>query len=223
MSGGDILDKLYREGNKKDDLTRKGIGWQPIGSALITVLHSIVDSKSDDDGGCGHQFDMAIQYVSEGLRSSIKESFDLALKFCESPIEKRILPWLLCQRYQFFDGPIFLPPPDRGNKLALHDRTIAIVPQLCIGKYRVDFAIVGRIGIHTKAVIIECDGAQYHDDVHKDIKRDAALMGRKEILDVISITGKEIWKDPEHHANCVARQITWLWSKTNKSMEHKFQ
>lgn len=199
--------------------------------AAISVKH---DSERQNDGGLislgealgetrenpYRQFDLAVKLVPESQRESAKAFFERALAVCESPIEKLLLPWILCQEYSFFRHmPLVLLP---GESEMLQPRSVALVPQLPIGKYRVDFALAATRGGPIRFVIIECDGEEYHQDVHRDIKRDARLLWHKQVLDVVPISGKEIWRDPKAAATEVAKAFSWAWSKNNKSTVDKF-
>jgi very-short-patch-repair endonuclease len=85
---------------------------------------------------------------------------------CESPIESVLFMQLT------IDG---LLPPE-------------IVNQHKIGKFRVDFAVP------TKQIVIECDGAKYHD-VQIDKERDSVL--NEDGWTVIRFSAIEIINDPE--------------------------
>jgi very-short-patch-repair endonuclease len=167
-----------------------------------------------------HQFELAVSCVPDSLKDKAQTCFNLALEICESPIEKLLLPWLICQEYSFFEHtPLVLV---RGELHKLSDRSVALIPQLPIGRYRVDFALAARRGGQTRFVIIECDGEEFHQDVHKDINRDAKLLSYRQVLDVVSVSGKDICKDARAAALGVAKAFAWAWSKNNISVAWKF-
>jgi very-short-patch-repair endonuclease len=206
-----ILDE-YETIAAKHDLARHN------GGGLISLGDAI--GKTLNREGPIRQFELAISLVPDNLRESTKLSFERALAVCESPIEKLLLPWILCQEYSFFRHmPLVLLP---GESEILPPRSLALVPQLPIGKYRVDFALAASRGGPIRFVIIECDGKEYHEDVHRDIKRDARLLWHRQVLDIIPLSGKEIWRDPEAAAAEVAKAFSWAWSKNNKNTVDKF-
>lgn len=133
---------------------------------------------------------------------------------CESPIEKALLPWLICQPYQFFEfHPAVLLP---GETELYVPGTLAVIPQLPIGRYRVDFALAGSLGGPIRFVVIECDGKEFHDgveNVKRDLDRDVAILGNKRVLDVLRLDGRDILRDPQGSAHRAAKAVLEAWRR----------
>jgi very-short-patch-repair endonuclease len=203
------LSDLYEEGEKADALLRDRSGFRSFNDVLISVVGRWRDSYAED-GGCDEQFQLALSELPDRLRDPTRKSFERAKPICESPIELRILPWLLCQRYQFFPhDPLVLLA---GESDKLRPRSIALIPQLPIGKYRVDFALAASLGGPVRFVVIECDGAEFHDNEH-DMRRDAGLLRNPRILFIARLKGWEIWRDPKKAAAQITRVVIDAWSK----------
>jgi very-short-patch-repair endonuclease len=202
-----ILDE-YETIARRHDLERKNTG----GFVTLGEARAIKDPRK--------QFELALRLVPEDLRDQTKAFFEGAIEVCESPIEKLLLPWILCQEYSFFPHvPVVLLPGESGK---LQPHSVALVPQLPIGKHRVDFALASSRGGIIRFVVIECDGEEFHEDVVRDIDRDAALLRHRQVLDIIPLSGKKIWRDPRSAAKDVAEGFSWAWSKNNKSVAWKF-
>ena len=116
-----------------------------------------------------------------------------ALEWCETPIEKRILPWLVFADYgnKILSIPASVHSPKR--QLAMPDGDVVIVPQFAFAKYRMDFAVVTRLNGVTRIVCVECDGAETHDKDHDEL-RDEYLAAWN--IPTIRATGKEIHNSP---------------------------
>lgn len=74
-----------------------------------------------------------------------------------------------------------------------------MAPQVKIDNYRADFMILHRKGIFgVSAVVIECDGHEFHErtkeQAARDKARDRELQSRG--FKVFRFTGSEIWADP---------------------------
>ena len=163
---------------------------------------------------------VAIDLVPEPLRERALSQVKRGEHLCESPIERKLFPWLVCQAYSCFRQlPTVLLP---GKSEQLESHTVAVVPQLKIGTRRADFALASRRGGPIRFVIVECDGAAFHANVHKDVARDADLMRYRNVLDVHPIAGKEIYKDVRKAALGAARALTTAWSRTNRATDAKF-
>lgn len=160
--------------------------------------------------------------LSEYGASLTDHEHDLALAawvrgigLCESPIEKVLLPGLICQRYQFFNfNPCVLLP---GETDKFKRGTMAVIPQLPIGRYRVDFALAGSIGDGPiKFVVVECDGKEFHDgiaNVRRDVNRDVSILQNRRVLDVFRLDGREILRDPKGAAKRVGKAVLEAWRK----------
>jgi hypothetical protein len=109
--------------------------------------------------------------------------------WCETPIEKRLLPWLVFADYgdEFLSVPAGVHSPRNQDAMPADD--ILIIPQFAFAKYRMDFAIVTRVNGRVGIVCVECDGEDFHVGSH-DNRRDAYLEGYG--IKTVRMTGKEI-------------------------------
>jgi very-short-patch-repair endonuclease len=125
-----------------------------------------------------------------------------------------ILPWLLQVQYQFFDySPAVLLPGETDKYVS---GTIAVIPQLPIGKYRADFALAGSLGGPIRFVMVECDGKEFHEgaeNAKRDKTRDAAIRANPRVLDVVRIDGGLIACDAQQAAQYAAKRVLEAWRK----------
>lgn len=162
-------------------------------------------------------------FANEAARSIGTRALEEALRMwsrvsraCESEIEKAFIAGIL-------DSADVCP---LSEQLILHDGSsknleapypgIHIWPQTQIGKYRVDFLLIGR---HfpppnfdrpkEARIVIECDGHDFHErtkeQAERDKKRDRELIARG--YTVLRFTGREIWRDPRECADQVFEQV----------------
>ena len=146
-----------------------------------------------------------------------------ALPRCESHIEKALLPWLVIEQYPHFEYRPRVLFPGQGG--LLEDMCVAVVPQLQLGPYRVDFAVASRRGGNVKFVVVECDGADFHegdDQKARDAARDADLLARRDVLEVVRFTGTAIYRAPGSCAAHVADRVFRCRLVSNKATAHKF-
>jgi very-short-patch-repair endonuclease len=78
--------------------------------------------------------------------------------------------------------------------------------QANVGKYRPDFLFdIRRRGQHRRALVIECDGHNFHErtkeQAARDRSRDRWMVS--EHITVLRFTGSEIWRDAEECADQV--------------------
>lgn len=122
-----------------------------------------------------------------------KDATGFASDWCDSPIEKRLLPWLIFEDY----GERILTMPARVHnplkQVALPEGDLIVIPQFRFAKYRMDFAIVTKIAGIVRFVCVECDGEGEHTAEH-DVPRDAYLLQWG--IPTIRATGKEIYREP---------------------------
>lgn len=190
----------------------------PLALGLVPALRRMAGMGAD--GNAPEEIEQALADIPEKYHDAIRAAFTKGIALCESPIERAIFPWLLCQTYSQFDWhPMVLLP---GEQDQLPERTVAIVPQLPIGRFRADFALAAKRGGPVRFVIVECDGAEFHKDVHRDVARDHELLPHSRILDVHAITGKEIAASPRKAAEGASRALTHAWSVTNRNLDKKF-
>ena len=169
--------RLYDEEPTED-------GLQPIGESLVGAAFRLHMTGADDLVS-ERELEKALGLVDDGLREQAREAWAKGLTKGESAIEKVLLPWLVCQRYPFFmHHPAVL---FAGETHAYEPMTLAVIPQLPIGRFRADFALAGSRGGLVRFVVVECDGKEFHDGVEnvtRDLNRDVAILANKRVLDV---------------------------------------
>lgn len=122
--------------------------------------------------------------------------FDRAAdKLCESEIERTMLAELLFCPFGYHAGPHKIQDPNVPGHL---DWDVSIIPQLKIGKYRVDFAVMVRnFAGRILYMIVECDGHDFHEktkaQAQRDKKRDRDIL--RAGWQVFRFTGSEIFRD----------------------------
>lgn len=214
---GDLIRDLTAQGEEED--RSLGETFAHFGRSLGTLAR-----RFDRNGGVAEETQDAIEIVPEAQKESVRAAIEKGLTKCESPIEKAILPWLVAQRYQFFDyRPAVLFPGENDQYVP---GTLAVIPQLPIGRYRADFALAGNLrGGPIRFVVIECDGREFHDgvaNVVRDVNRDVAILANNRVLDVVRIDGSQIMHSPRRAAEMAAEGLVFAWSVTNKANAHKF-
>ena len=221
-SASNLIDVLEAEGKEKDGNVDPP-AWASLADPIQVIFKKMARAI---DYECGTDLDAEdIQRKLGGeLGEKFAEAYKRAVPLCESPIERLILPWLISQDYPGFNhNPAVLRP---GESHLYVPFTVAVIPQLPIGRYRADFALASsRKDGKVRFVIVECDGAAFHDGVSnvvKDVDRDVKLLSNDRVLDVIRIEGKEIRRDPQAAAAIAAKAVYWAWSTKNKDTAHKF-
>jgi len=122
--------------------------------------------------------------------------FDRAAdKLCESEIERMMLAELLFCPFGYLAGPHKIQDPDNPTSL---DFDVSIIPQLKIGTYRVDFAVMVRnFAGRILYMVVECDGHNFHEktkaQAQHDKKRDRDML--RAGWQVFRFTGSEIFRD----------------------------
>jgi hypothetical protein len=156
----------------------------------------------------GQQLGIAWAIVPEKAREALEREFHKGMQRCESPIEKFMLPWLLVAtaRYSNWEPLCLLP----GESALLPKGRVAVVPQLPIGKYRVDFALAGRRSGSIGFFIVECDGKEYHV-AKDDAVRDAVLRKNKSVLGIRRLSGSVIRNDARGWSARIARENLDAW------------
>lgn len=137
-------------------------------------------------------FGMSSGMVDSAVRTG-RSFVSVASEWCETPIEKRLLPWLVFADYG--DNILSIPASVHSPKrqIVMPEGDVVIVPQFAFAKYRMDFAVVTRVRGVTRIVCVECDGAFTHDDSH-DAPRDEYLAAWN--IPTVRATGKEIHNSP---------------------------
>lgn len=132
------------------------------------------------------------------------EAISRGAELCESPIEKRLLPWLVFEDY----GPLLTFPAilhDAKTEIDVPKGDIMIVPQFGFAKYRIDFGLVARWKGQTKIVAVECDGEGYHG-AKRDRIRDAYLNAWG--VPTVRASGREVYNQPRDISARAAILIT---------------
>ncbi len=150
----------------------------------------------------------------ERLLQAMKEHHDRVVGVLESPIERIMLPWLVAlpeKRLRRHVVRTALASEDDRPRT----RDIRIVPQLAIGRHRLDFGIVVQIADRTMILALECDGREFHH-VSDDATRDRYLASLG--IYTLRATGAEINAAPDHVAMRVADAIEiWIDGKLAKA------
>lgn len=141
----------------------------------------------------------------------MKSDLDHVVGLCESPIEEALLRALVTHLMWDGIGVVF-------REESLHERTNdserlylgkpwAVIPQVSIGRYRVDF-LVKRRG-YAPGLVIEADGKEFHRDNpergYHDYERDRWFRGRG--YDVMRFSGARIAADADGVAAEVHRFV----------------
>lgn len=200
---GEALDHLMMEG---DHLDGDQSFWQSPGVAVAGFLKRMGRSILEGEDAIEHELKDA--YAEwPGREQEIKEAVDRASPFCESPIERVILPWLLTRRYRPFKFKPLVLLPGEGSKLEYGQ--IALVPQMPLGRFRADFVLAGKGKEFVRFFVVECDGADYHEDKEKDAARDAQIKrDNSRVKDIIRLTGGQIMNQPRESAETVCQHVT---------------
>ncbi len=178
--------------------------------------------------------DGATQYLRSQMMSRVLSMWECGKESTESPIEAYLHTGLeLCleiheKTHPFAVYPIFDSSPDAATELLTSpelrasfigpdlDR-IVVMTQQKIGKYRADFvvAILTRQShadfcvIAGRPLVVECDGAAFHDanetQVNRDRERDRDMETAG--FSILRFSGKEIHRDPY---GCAHQVVFWL-------------
>jgi len=155
--------------------------------------------------------DDASRVFHEGMEDYVQSAtgiFESCCALCESPIEKLFLAALVTRMRVEMDC-YFLAFDKVPRKQNLHSAIVVCVPQVKIGKYRVDFLLLDDRGSKQKLTVIECDGHDFHERTKEQAARDRsrdrwfAAQG----ISVLRFTGSEVYNDPFGVADEVA---SWL-------------
>jgi very-short-patch-repair endonuclease len=149
------------------------------------------------------KIDEIFEESKASIIDDLEHDFALGLSSCESPIERLFMAALLnpdtIRQFDITTRSIMRPP----SRLIAHASPppmvgLYIYPQIIIGDYRVDFYL--SLVEHDKhhALIVECDGHDFHEKTKEQARRDKArdryLVGQGYRL--IRFTGAEIFADP---------------------------
>lgn len=197
---GDRVAELTEEGNRVDAGRDY---WQPLDYFFARYTPGAMDARASSE--------LTIACAQPGVDAhAVKEAVEKGWQKCESPIERVFLPWLVAQRYVYFDYRPKVLFAGEGSELANYE--LAIIPQLPIGRKRADFAIAARRGGVAKFVVVECDGAEFHD-ASKDAARDKNILNYDRVLAVVRLTGSDIMRDPKAAAEKAGHAVMRAWQK----------
>lgn len=142
------------------------------------------------------------ELISQQTQAGVEE-FRKVEALCESPIERRVLPWLIYEDYGA--GHQVAKTYNWKIEQAPFRSPVLIVPQFAILRFRVDFMVFARRPDgHSIMVAIECDGFKFHE-VQRDQQRDGhlAMLGIK----TVRASGESITADPRSVSGRVAEAI----------------
>jgi hypothetical protein len=226
LHGGDLI-RRYVDQAAIDDRKRKVDNTMP---PMVSVFDALSDAAakmasegnpalSELSGGAGFNFDAATKHLAnramfQGLPdinhfvNKARAIVNAGLQLCESPIEKRLLPWLVCEDYGPHVMTFPIPICDTKADALPPSGDLFIVPQMAFVRFRIDFALVrrlsgGRIGI----VAVECDGKDYHDAV-RDTLRNGWLASFQ--IKTIRANGSTIANRPREVSARVAEAVMEL-------------
>ncbi|MGA0595632.1 hypothetical protein [Enterovirga sp. CN4-39] len=135
-----------------------------------------------------------------------------AYEVLESPIERRLLAWLMFEDYT---SELFAGAPAavhvEGDAL-LPKSSVIVSPQMKFGRFRLDFLVTARIRGSLRHVAVECDGAEYHDAA-KDAERDAYFLSWG--IPTVRAGGQELYRAPQAVSAKVA-DIIIAWTDEGK-------
>ena len=136
-------------------------------------------------------------------------------ELCESEIERLMLAELLFCPFGYHAGPHTIRSPSASISV---DGNVLIIPQLAIGRYRADFAVlIKNFAGDVLQMVVECDGHDFHEktkvQAQRDKKRDRDM--QRAGWQVFRFTGSEIFKDISecvgeldvHVANWIERDL----------------
>ena len=206
MSASAVIDRLTFEGETEDGLQTF---WQGPDAFVPPFMRRFQRSLKSGDGLAQDELVDVLEDEPD-CHDLIQAAVEKALPLCESPIERIVLPWLLSRRYAPFPfSPLVLFP---GEGAALRYGQIAVVPQLPIGRFRPDFALIGKGRETVRFILVECDGAEFHD-ADKDAARDAEIrLANPRVKDIVRLSGGLITNNPKSAAETVKARVTYEWS-----------
>ena len=163
--------------------------------------------RAELDAALEHRFTVA-------LEGEHRAQTELIEKHCQSPIERRLAPWLLSLQTFLLE-----PPTIYGGNIDLDTAVfgssgegdaIAVFAQVRVAQYTADFVVVAHYASvrqrHTILVAVECDGHEFHnrtkEQAEHDRRRDRAFQALG--LHVFRFTGREIARDAAKCAEEVA-------------------
>jgi len=180
-------------------------------------MKTLIESVNADAGKVRGEFDAAgvhfsrwaasIGFNEAAIKKMIAKAFEqfvFGLPYCESHIERKILPWLIFQDFTL-SGSI-TPVWTWRENMPPFQADVLIVPQMAILNHRFDFCVLKKSGAgQVTMVVLECDGFAHHN-VNKDLQRDgrAAMLG----IRTVRASSDEIQNSPRSVVRRVAEALT---------------
>lgn len=186
---GDLIENYQRSAEDRDYqrmVERMGDGIvsqaEQVGDCLTRVLDKARGAIPDNAGNA-----TALSFVSSEVAKrmsawDMEKGMDHARRqvanvsdLCESPIERKLLPWLLCEDYGPNLNGFCAMTFNHKRDLVMPTCRVVVAPQFALLRYRLDFAVFARRDdLATRIIAVECDGQEFHGKASDD-KRDAAL------------------------------------------------
>lgn len=198
---GDILQRLYEEGDLDDETSQT---FTCFGVAISDAIEGIGEKFGLMRTGLTEsreQLNIATAKLYEPIRHIACAGFEEAQTLCGSPIERLLLPWLICNNFRWLSRVLTQDSLDD-----LKETQMALVPQYEVSGFRLDFAFVRLFDCGFRVVGIECDGKEFHKDKARDSIRDQKILESLDVLRLCRISGRFILRSPERAA---ARAIAY--------------
>jgi hypothetical protein len=154
----------------------------------------------------GHPIVAAHTDQHAAVIEAVRGLYRRAEMLCESPIERNLLAALITGCWAFSRSALPIVHDVRNPDEGMPNGDVVIIPQLNIGRYRLDIAVVIERAGYRRIVGLECDGAEFHKDRERDFNRDEWLRGLG--VTTIHFTGSELFKAPIATADEIIRRIT---------------
>ena len=142
----------------------------------------------------------------EEVVEAMRATYERAQVLCDSPIERNLLAALVTGCWSFSQSVLPLIHDIKNADEPFPDGDVVIVPQLTVGRHRLDFGIVVWVKGVPRIVGVECDGAEFHQDRDRDIKRDEHL--RRLGVPVLRYPGHMLHNQPIAVADAIIHAIT---------------
>lgn len=193
--------------------------WENKRKRTESTIHSVSVADAFLQGGEGVDANLSVAGVHYGKwaaytgaepheiarQTNLAEAeFRSVEALCESPIERRLLPWLIFEDYGL-SYQVAKTYNWKEDKAPFH-APLLIIPQFAILRFRVDFMVIKRRKDDNGCVMVavECDGFKYHS-TPRDMQRDGhlAMMGVR----TVRASGESITADPRGVAGRVAEAV----------------
>lgn len=144
-----------------------------------------------------------MQFMPDAVEHVIDKTIAKVASEVESPIEQIFLETLVLMHMLSSNN---VPPINRWNGLTSKP-LYGVRTQYKLGSYRADFLLISSSG---QAVVVECDGHEFHErtkeQAARDRKKDRDIQAAG--LVVLRYTGSEIWANP---LLCVSNAVSTLF------------